>query len=155
MQQSKEKIIESYIESIQYVNMFMTIPNDVVRQPIAHGKWSIVEIIGHLIAWDEIVLEKRMPYILSDQPLPLLPFVELINEQAAKEAFSRSPLEVFGKFIFTRKALIRQIERLNEDSWIREFKINHSTLTFASYFSGLIQHDKHHFQQCNDYLIGG
>lgn len=154
MKHSKEKILESYSKSIRFVNKYVTVRNEVIRQPIAHGKWSIIEIIGHLIAWDEMILKDRLPYIMNNKSLSSLPSVEIVNEQAATWTLSKPSFEVFEKFILIRTKLIKQIELLNEEIWTREFSINNSTYTFESYFKGLIQHDEHHFQQCNDFLKG-
>ncbi|MEO4055013.1 DinB family protein [Solibacillus sp. CAU 1738] len=152
MQHSKGKIVACYSESIQHANKYASFSKELLQQPIAQGKWSIVEIIGHLIAWDEFVINKRVPFLINGKSLPASPSVEKINKHAAQTALNKPPHEVLEEFTSIRSRLIEQIEAIREDCWVKEFKINDSLLTWTSYFLGLIQHDEHHFKQCADFL---
>jgi len=117
------------------------------RTPIDEDKWTIAEVIGHLIPWDEFVLYQRIPYLFTEISLPKSPDTEEINTEAAKDSQIQSKEQIINKFIVSRRSLINAINNLADELWLEDFIIGNSTLTLFNYFSGLIEHDEHHFAQ--------
>ncbi|MGE7765844.1 DinB family protein [Peribacillus sp. NPDC096540] len=146
----KKQIIAHYEKSIGWVKSLTNLSEEKWRTQIDKGKWTIAEIIGHLIPWDEFVLNQRRPYLLTQ--LPISPNAELINHQASIESKNRSKDETIKLFIAIRKKLINTLNDLSDTLWTQDFIIGKNNISLISYLSGLVEHDIHHFRQIQKVL---
>ena len=148
MYKDKIGIINHYEASIEWVESLRKLPEEKWRIQIDKGKWTIVEVIGHLIPWDEFVLKQRIPYLLKATQLSPSPDAEIINQKAAKESRNRSKDETIELFVVIRKSLIEALHDVPDELWTRENIFNRKNkISLNNYFLGLIEHDNHHFRQ--------
>ncbi|MUK87992.1 DinB family protein [Ornithinibacillus sp. L9] len=147
MNNNKQKIINHYEESLRWVKSLGNVTEEQWRRQIGKGKWTVAEVIGHLIPWDEFVLNKRIRFFFKQTDLPKGPQVHEVNNRAAIESQKRSKEETIEYFVRMRKQLIEEIQQVADELWLEELIIGTTTLTLFDYFSGLVQHDEHHFQQ--------
>ncbi|MGN7476429.1 DinB family protein [Solibacillus silvestris] len=141
-----QKNFLTFIQSLEKLN------EDVLRTPIHDGKWSVIEIIGHFYPWDEFVLKKRIPYLLTNSELPPSPNADLLNLRSVQLVRNEDIPHTIKKCIRIRTELIETLNELPEEDWLAELKINQSTLSLYSYFKGLMEHDVHHMKQIKSYL---
>lgn len=141
-----------YEMTIKWVEKFNDLSESQWRTPIAKEKWTIAEVIGHLIPWDEFVVNKRLPYLFYESELPKSPETELINQQASRTSKSCSKEETINNFIVGRENLIFAITNFEDRYWTQEIPIGKRKLTLADYFEGLVKHDLHHFEQIQQIL---
>lgn len=118
-----------------------------MEKRIAKGKWTIAEIVGHFKAWDEFVINSRIPYIYVKGNFPMVPDSEGINQQSAVISRSEKQQITIYKFLTTRMMLMATIEKIPDELWTEKFSIGKTHFTLSEYFSGLVQHDIHHFDQ--------
>lgn len=147
MHHDKNQILVHYEKSLEFVEGLVDLTEEQWRSPIAHGKWTVAEVIGHLTLWDEFVYHHRLPFLLADEILPKGPNAEEINAHAAKESRLKSKEETIEIFLENRNLLIGAIHQIEDQQWQQSLKIGASELTLLSYFTGLIDHDLHHFSQ--------
>lgn len=121
--------------------------------PLAIGKWSTCEIIGHLIFWDQFLIEKRLPALLLGMEKVVTPKVHEANEIAASMSKEKLKGEVIHEFIEERQRLLTVINELFHEVFDQTFSIGKSHLTLSDYFKGLMDHDLHHFQQIEDFVL--
>ncbi|TCJ06482.1 DinB family protein [Cytobacillus praedii] len=115
--------------------------------PIKEGKWTIAEVIGHLIPWDEFIVNDRVPYFFKNNELPKGPDAQAVNDQAASESRIRTKEETIDRFAATRQTLLTALDEMDDHLWSKELIIGKSTLSLAAYFQGMVEHDNHHFEQ--------
>ncbi|WP_102691327.1 DinB family protein [Rummeliibacillus pycnus] len=149
--ESKARIIQHYKQSIQFVEGLRGLSNDQWFTPIAEGKWSTCEIIGHLIPWDRFLLEQRLPS-LNAKIKPESPKVQDVNTNAALDSKEKKKEDLIQEFIEVRWKLLRRLHELSQEVFEQTFVIGKSNLTLVGYFDGLIKHDLHHFQQITNFL---
>ena len=147
MYRNKKEILLHYEESINWVNSLVNLSEEKWRTQIESGKWTIAEVIGHLIPWDEFVLKQRIPYLIKSTPIPTSPRAETVNQQAAQASRNRLKDETIHLFMDNRKNLIRSLYDLPDELWTRELLIGRNKLLLIDYFAGLAKHDQHHFRQ--------
>ena len=147
LQTEKQTILSHYEQSILWVKGLGELSEEQWRTPIKEGKWSVAEIIGHLIPWDAFILHDRIPYLFKDVDLPKGPDAQAVNDQAASESRERTKEETIEQFAGTRQALLSAINGMNDELWTTELVIGQSVLSLAAYFQGMIEHDNHHFEQ--------
>ncbi|MGE7091480.1 DinB family protein [Lysinibacillus sp. NPDC048646] len=152
MNQDKKQILAQYEKSMTWVGSLANVTEEQWRTPIEVGKWSVAEVIGHLIPWDEFVVSKRIPFLFTEDSLPKAPNIQEMNANAANSSRLQSKEETIGKFLNGRRQLIDALHHLTDEQWQQSFHIGDSELTLFRYFSGLVEHDLHHFLQIEKVL---
>ncbi|HGE5782932.1 MULTISPECIES: DinB family protein [Bacillus] len=152
MYEKKKKIINHYEQSIDWVRSLRHLSEEKWRTQIDKDKWTIAEVIGHLIPWDEFVLNQRIPYLFQGTQLPKSPNVNLVNHQASIDSKSRTKEELINQFIMVRKKLIYTINDLTDELWTQNLILGKNKVSLYSYFLGLIEHDLHHYRQIQKFL---
>ena len=147
MEEKKRRVIQHYRESIKRAAQWRLLENEEWRAPIAEGKWTIAEVVGHFAPWDEFVRLKRIPYFLNGEPMPKSLDVEQTNRETALLSQKRSQEDVIEEFINSRRTLLAALEQMEDEQWERVFLFNQKELTLSAYFQGLLEHDMHHFRQ--------
>lgn len=147
MYKDKIEIIKHYEASTVWVESLRKLPEEKWRIQIDKGKWTIAEVIGHLIPWDQFVLKQRIPYLLKATQMPPSPETEIVNQEAAKESRNRSKEETIELFIVIRKSLIKELYGLPDELWTQEIFNRKNKISLINYFLGLVEHDNHHFRQ--------
>jgi uncharacterized damage-inducible protein DinB len=148
----KKQIFMHYEKSIQWLEQLSHVTDKQWRSPIQQGKWTVAEVIGHLIPWDKFVLHERIPFLFSKEQLPKGPNVEQMNAEAASSSRLQSMEQTLQALLNNRRLLLDALSRLPDELWQQSFKIGHSELTLYSYFSGLVEHDLHHFLQVQNVI---
>lgn len=148
----KERILGHYKRSIQFVSKLDGLDDKQWLMPLAIGKWSTCEIIGHFF-WDQFLIEKRLPELLLESEKVVTPKVHEANAIAASMSKEKMKGEVIQEFIEERKRLLTFIDELSLEVFEHIFLIGKSHLTLSDYFDGLMDHDIHHFQQIKDFMI--
>jgi hypothetical protein len=149
----KDEIVIHHLDMIEWSKSLLNLPIEHWFSPIKENKWSIAEIISHLIPWDEFVLEHRIPYLIDNQSLTKSLDRQLVNDRAALDGRSSEKSVTIKNFIVTRNKLLKSIEHIDGDLWGETFRIGETELTFNQYFRGLADHDIHHKKQIQDYLF--
>ena len=152
MEEKKRRVIQHYRESIKRAAQWRLLENEEWRAPIAEGKWTIAEVVGHFAPWDEFVRLKRIPYFLNGEPMPKSLDVEQTNRETALLSQKRSQEDVIEEFINSRRTLLAALEQMEDEQWERVFLFNQKELTLSAYFQGLLEHDMHHFRQIDSIM---
>lgn len=141
-----------YENSVDWVKSLVNLTEEQWRTPIAKGKWTIAEVIGHFEAWDQFLLDQRLPFLFDERVLPEGPDVEVLNHQSSIKSKVKTREEVISKFIAVRRSLIIVINNIEDELWEKEISINQTTLTITEYLKGFVEHDEHHFKQIQEVL---
>lgn len=144
-----------YEKSILRLEHLLDVTEQQWRMPIQQGKWTVAEVIGHLIPWDQFVLNERLPFLFSNNQLLKGPNVEQMNAQSASSSRLQSKEQIVQTLLKYRRLLLQALHGLPDEQWQQSFKIGCSELTLYSYFAGLVEHDQHHFLQVQKVLNMG
>ncbi|GAF64877.1 hypothetical protein BTS2_1773 [Bacillus sp. TS-2] len=148
----KEKILNHYMMTINFVTSFHDISDQQWRTPIEKDKWTIAEVISHLTHWDLFILEKRIPYLWSSEPLPKAGSVEDMNHYAASLARQQSKETTIYEYIKTRNQLYKSVHEISASKWEVDFHIGTTKLKVYKYLNDLAEHDSHHLKQIKQFL---
>lgn len=146
----RNEIIKHHQYAIEFVRSLNNLREEQWRMKKEEGKWTVAEIIGHLIPWDEFVLNNRLPYLFSIQELPIGPDVKTLNATSAGKAREQEKKVIINDFISVRSELLQKIEGIPDLRWKEEITIGQTMLNLYDYFKGLAEHDLHHFNQIKD-----
>ncbi|TMW71407.1 DinB family protein [Alteribacter natronophilus] len=120
--------------------------HDGLYEPIAEGKWSIREIVGHMYMWDRFLLENMVPHMEDGGVLPAFPDHDRFNREAINGLEGVSVEEIVSMFVKTREKLVQELKGM--DPAIR-FTIGKGKRRFSpeSFVKMFIKHDRHHIMQ--------
>lgn len=129
-------------------------------KPIAQGKWSVSEIIAHILSWDNHLLTEIIPSVHNGKGMRF-PDFDTHNKKAstyAKSGISKSKLLQEAKS--TRELLVKRLyelpnEKLNEP--LSANGVTHCPDTGTPYsliyiVKEFIEHDDHHKRQIVHFL---
>ncbi|WP_053070488.1 DinB family protein [Alkalihalobacillus pseudalcaliphilus] len=60
----KEQVLKHHQDVINFIHSLEALTEEQWRSPISIGKWTIAEVVGHLITWDEFILHNRLTLLL-------------------------------------------------------------------------------------------
>ena len=138
--------------SVEWVKNLGNLTEEEWRTPIAKGKWTIAEVIGHFPAWDQFILEKRLPYLFDKQILPEGPDEDVLNQQSSLESKTKTKEEIISKFITVRRSLIIAVNNIEDGLWEKKIHIGQKTIKLIDYLNGSVEHDEQHFGQIQKVL---
>ncbi len=108
----------------------------------APGKWSVKELIGHVIDTERIFAYRALRFARNDAT-PLSGFDE--NSFVANAGFgSRSLTDLTEEFESTRKSNLYLFKNLDGDSWLRRGPANNNEISARALAYIIAGHELHH-----------
>lgn len=150
MASNQNKPLHEFADFLTWLEQLKETANEYWLKPIADGKWSLREILAHIMFWDKNSLEVMVPIMKEGAQLFFVD-IEKHNAEAAVFAQSYTSLDVLIEdTIRTRRELL---DLLNEqfDSTTK-FTIDNSNYTYKKFVHVFIHHDEHHRKQIEAFL---
>ncbi len=145
--------LNAYAQYISWVQSLRQVPQSLWLAPLEPGKWSIGEIIAHLMAWDRFVEQERLPALQSGALLAPSPDETTFNERAA--AYARAGItrdQLIEDFINVRRGLVQQLQNLPEGQFQILFALDGHSMTLDTYLNELVDHDREHQEEIEAFL---
>lgn len=133
--------------AIEFVEALARLTEEDWRRPIAEGKWSIAEIIGHFDFWDTFLLTERLPHFFKQQHFQPAPTPETINVHTATFARNEPQQSIINRFTHNRQQLVDKMKALSKEQWEERLHIGDVSVTVFEYFVSQMTHDMQHFEQ--------
>jgi len=110
----------------------------------APGKWSINEVIGHVID-SERVFTQRALFFARSAPLSLPGFEQ--DDWINAAAFDSVPLaELASEFESVRLSTLYFFRHLSQDAWLRRGVANNCEFTVRALAYIIVGHERHHLE---------
>lgn len=152
--QNKKELIAEFTEFTPFVQSLKELDEEKWNSPIAEGKWTVRDVIAHMMLWDKYFLEEAIQKITNHQPLTAkhLDFDEF-NRKAVDYAKEQGQQEIIDAAIQYRNELLRQLDSISEEDFAKEHKDGDGNPFSAYYYLiGFIPHDQHHMEQLGAYF---
>jgi len=108
----------------------------------ASGKWSIKEVLGHVIDTERVFAYRLLRIARADQT-PLAGFEQ--DDYVKTGNFSARPLaELLEEFTLVRRATIALVESLDEAAWSRRGVANQKEISVRAQVFIIAGHERHH-----------
>lgn len=149
---NKAEILAHFRASMKWIEGMKEWEEKNWRSPIAEGKWTVAEVIGHLGPWDRFFLNERLHPILESQPLVPYPGSDELNAQSATLAREQMSDQTIQEFLLGRQKMVDELSAVPEARWQEPFRIGEHETNLEQYFTELVEHDEHHFEQIRQAL---
>ncbi|MGI8638548.1 MAG: DinB family protein [Pyrinomonadaceae bacterium] len=132
--------LENQISELQ--NLFAAIPEQKSSYAYAEGKWSIKQLIGHLID-GERVFSYRALRISRNDKTPLAGFEE--KSYIANSNFSNAELaDLTKEFSLLRGSNVLFFKNLNDEAWLRTGTASDAEVSVRALAYIMVGHVRHH-----------
>ncbi|MGM7684958.1 DinB family protein [Cytobacillus sp. Hm23] len=146
--------INSFEGFIHFVESLRNMENEKWGLPIAEGKWTVRDIIAHIMLWDKYFLENAIRKIKSQQPLTSRHVnFDDFNNNAVQYGKTKDKDTLISETISYRREIIEHLTSVPRENYEHKYVDedgNHFTI--KSYLDGFIPHDSHHKSQIEQYL---
>lgn len=151
---TNEQMLLEFKSLIPFVESLGEVSDKHWNQPIAAGKWTVKDIICHLMLWDKYFYEGAIKKIILREPITTkhLDFNEF-NANAVEYAKLLSEQTLIEQFVRYRTKIIDAVAGLTEDEFNQEYKDgDRKKFSVRKYLRSFIPHDKHHKKQIEQFL---
>jgi len=126
------------------LSLFRSIPSDKANFRYAPDKWSVKELLGHLIDSERIFSYRALRFARNDQTP--LPGYEQNDYVRYADFDSRNLAEMVEEFATVRRATIQLFRPLNETEWMRRGKANENDVSVRALAYITAGHELHHIE---------
>ncbi|WP_044641770.1 DinB family protein [Risungbinella massiliensis] len=157
---NKATIIMEFEQFLFWIQQFKLDDHQTFLEPISEGKWSIAEILSHLMFWDRYFLQEILPHIRPGADIEFIPFQQLNNKSSIYALSGISMNELVEEVIHYRTKLVEKLREQTEEQFHIPFKLNGeeidsysgSRYTLCNYIQDSVHHDHHHQRQIAEFL---
>jgi hypothetical protein len=133
------------------------IPPQVLTAPMAEGKWSVQEVVAHIMAYDEAFLQSVV-LAIEDGRQPLVPDPadnQSFNDRAAALGRNLTEGQLLERATLARRQLVNHLRRLPAEA----FRTKRQGLPESDLAELLdkdfVSHDRIHVKRIQEYLKDG
>lgn len=117
--------------------------------PIAEGKWTIHDVVSHIMLWDKYFYESTIEPIVSDKAITLeLIDFDVFNQNAITYGKTKTKEELIESTTKYRSMIVECISSLDEAKYSKKYVEGRFFL--ESYLKDFISHDQHHMKQIEE-----
>ncbi|WP_028589262.1 DinB family protein [Paenibacillus massiliensis] len=147
-------MVEEFARFSTYVERLKALEESYWTIPLEEGKWSLKDVISHMMLWDKYFYEQGIHKITLGEAVTVrsLNFDEF-NADAARYAQNKTRADIVDEFCVMRQRIIAEISGLTEEAYTRKYKSGDGkTFAIRGYLQGFIPHDKHHRKQIQRFI---
>ncbi|WMT38926.1 DinB family protein [Paenibacillus sp. D2_2] len=154
MAKTSTEMIEEYDGFISFVASLCDLEDRYWDTPIAEGKWTVKDIVCHIMLWDKYFYEEAIEKIKLGEPLTLKhQDFNQFNAHAIQYAKSQTKQELYDQFVEYRKKIIQSISGLRDEEYLLNYVDGDGRkFSIYSYLRGFVPHDKHHKKQIQSFI---
>lgn len=151
---TKEQLELEYQSFIPYIESLGALADAHWEAPIGAGKWSLKEMLLHIMLWDKYFYEEAFAKVKEGQPVTAKH--QNFNEFNARAIEYAKPLtkqSAIQEFVQYRKKIVDVIMASGEEEFAKiHLDGDRKKFSFQGYLRDFIPHDKHHKKQMEQYI---
>ncbi|WP_059053854.1 DinB family protein [Paenibacillus senegalimassiliensis] len=148
-----EPLLVVFKEWVEFARSLQEQSEDIWNSSLEEGKWTIKDIVCHIMLWDKYFYEEAVHKMATGQPVALeLGDFDEFNKQAMVYAKTISIQELVDKAVFYREAIISDIRTMPAHVIEQNSKDPSNKFNLTEYLHDFIWHDQHHINPIKDFL---
>jgi GNAT superfamily N-acetyltransferase len=148
MVSEKEQLLQEFGEWTAFVVDLARYDNRIWNQSMGVGKWSVREVVAHILRWDDYFYEEAIAKLGAGLPLTVkhLDYDEF-NEHAKGYGINTSIAELSNQAVRSRERIMRAIAALTDEQYEATYQdADGHPFEAAQYMKDFIWHDRHHVE---------
>jgi len=138
----------------QFLSQLRDVDPGLLEAEISPGKWSIHDLISHIMMWDRNFVEKTGPGLLAGAPVSLEEDIDpqAFNNRAAVYGRTLDHNKLLDEALHYRSELLLQLSQLPTVAYNKPSRA-HDQMSLAAFLQQMFtSHDDHHMTQVEAYL---
>lgn len=150
----KNQLIEQYSAWINFIKILEEQSEGFWNQPLGEGKWSVRDVVSHIMKWDQYFLEEAIRKVSEGEKLSVKHLdYDVFNEQAKQYAETCTIQKLAEQTKTYRQSLIDHIQSLSDEQYDKEYTdADGHPFQAAVFMRDFISHDQHHMNQIEPLL---
>lgn len=150
---SKSSLLEQFHQWIAFVQSLEHAEESWDVQ-LGEGKWSVREVVCHIMLWDRYFLEEAIEPLSKQVPLTVKHLdYDIFNENAKQVGRNTSPKQLSEQAVKYRTKIMERIQSLSDDEYVRIYvDADGHPFQLEQYLKDFIWHDGHHMDQMKPYV---
>jgi hypothetical protein len=121
-----------------------TVSDEQAEKPLAPGKWSVKQVVGHLCDGERVLVYRAMRFSRGDQtPLPGYEQDDYVRECHANE---RSLADLAAEYKAVRRATIALFKSMPAHAWLRRGTANNAEVSVRALAYITAGHEQRHLE---------
>jgi len=133
----------------QFLSGLRDLEPGVLATELAPGKWSIHDVISHIMMWDRNFVEKTGPELLAGNPISFEEDIDpqAFNDRAAAYGMTLDHQKLLDEALHYRAKLLSQLSQLPTEAFEKPSKAG-AQMSLSTFLQQMfISHDRHHMTQ--------
>ncbi|ALS28671.1 DinB superfamily metal-dependent hydrolase [Paenibacillus sp. 32O-W] len=142
-----DTLLDAFEEWITFAEYLQSFPEQVWNSSIEEGKWTVRDIVSHMMMWDQYFYEEAIEKIAAGSENVTVRHLndDDFNSNAARFGRTMTTGELVGKTIDYRRKIIEAIKGMPEETLTREYPDGDGNLfQVVRYVKDFVWHDRHH-----------
>lgn len=149
METEREQLLQKFGEWIPFVTDLGTYNERIWDQRIAADKWTVREVVIHILRWDEFFYEEAIAKVSAGLPLTVkhLDF-NVFNSSARTYGKTAAIADLVHQAVQSRHRIIEVLSGLTDEQYTATYQDgNGQPFEAGQYMKDFIWHDQHHIGQ--------
>jgi len=149
-----ESLLHAFSRFIPFVETLRIMPGVHWTKPMGTEKWSVSEVVAHILLWDRYFLDTAIIKIATGEPLTVqhLDF-DVFNNDAAPYAAAVEQKQLINEAIDCRTEILRLIGRIPATEMELEYTDGDGNpFTILGYLESFVDHDAQHRREIEAFL---
>jgi hypothetical protein len=149
MSTEKIQLLEEFNQWVLFVQILQHQNDEIWNLSLEDGKWTIREIVSHIMHWDKYFLEEAIEKIFNNSMLTVkhLNYDEF-NSKAMIYGKTTNISEISEKAGFYREQIIKLIITFTDEEYTKTYIDGDGNPFYVTqYLKDFIWHDQHHINQ--------
>lgn len=154
MAKTNDELLNDFKSFIPFVKSLADLNDDIWENSLEVGKWTLKDVISHIMLWDKYFYEEAIQKIVLNEPLTVkhLNFDDF-NKNAIHYAKNKTKKDLIDELFLYRSKIIDAIAGMSEEEFMKEhFDGDRKKFSVRKYLKGFIPHDSHHKKQIQKYI---
>lgn len=154
MTDEMNELMSSFEEWIPFVSSLNHLSDDIWTSSIESGKWSVKDIVCHIMLWDKYFYEEAIQKIINNEPLTLKHLdYDDFNKNAVVYGQTITATELIEMAVAIRREIIEAIRSMSEATIAHHFvDADGNIFNVNQYVKDFIWHDQHHMKPLKEYF---
>jgi len=149
-----DDLIARLQDYVQFLQDLQNESTELLSHPIAEGKWSIHDIVSHIMMWDRDFLQKTVQPLEAGESPPITEDADVQAFNAHAVAYGRNldREELLAQAVSARAALTAGLARLSPETFDAKPRGGEGSSLAIFLRQMFVEHDRHHVDQMRAYL---
>lgn len=134
---NREQSMQEFGQWIEEVKELETRGEKFWDQPLGEGKWTVREMVSHMVEWDRYSYENGVQKVLLGE--------QTTFERQDDDAFNAKAAELTADAVAIREQLIQAYRKLSDEDFAKSYtQANGEKFQATEQLGGFTWHDRHH-----------